>query len=119
PYSHLVGHGCRKCAKIVERDNVVINRLNKKFKYLVQPEHFKIIPLTKGRVALVDNDVFEKIKHVSWSYHRGYAINEKIGLMHRYIMNAPNGVEVDHIVQENKSDNRRSNLRLATGTQNT
>src|SRR5690606_3051302 len=58
PYSHLVGHGCRKCAKIVERDNVVINRLNKKFKYLVQPEHFKIIPLTKGRVALVDNDVF-------------------------------------------------------------
>lgn len=38
-------------------------------------------------------------------------------LMHRYLLDAPHGVYVDH-VNGNTLDNRRSNLRLATPKQN-
>ena len=38
-------------------------------------------------------------------------------LMHRHILDAPIGFEVDHI-NGNTLDNRRCNLRLATSTQN-
>jgi hypothetical protein len=38
--------------------------------------------------------------------------------MHRFIMNAPDGLDVDHIRPMDTLDNRRSNLRLATESQN-
>lgn len=37
--------------------------------------------------------------------------------LHRFLLNAPNGLDVDHI-NNDKLDNRRDNLRLATRSQN-
>lgn len=86
----------------------------------------KEIPLTKGRVALVDDEDYELISQFTWHYTtRGYAMrSQRIGrihkvgiLMHRYIMSAPKDMHVDHI-NGDTLDNRRCNLRLASPSQN-
>lgn len=74
----------------------------------------------KGHVALVDDDVFYEIAAYSWTLHPGgYAIRHAFGTtiyMHREILAAPRGKEVDHRNLD-KLDNRRENLRLATRRQ--
>jgi len=86
----------------------------------------KQIPLTKGHVALVDDEDFEALSRFHWQflsgYRTGYAIRSKKPvpgrlLMHREIMKCPAGLEVDH-VNGDGLDNRRENLRLATHTLN-
>lgn len=90
----------------------------------------KYITLKNKRRVAVDNDDFEKVAKYKWycsSYNKGgckYAVaNIKVGgktkttYMHRLIMDAPKGMQVDHI-NHNGLDNRRSNLRLCTREQN-
>lgn len=91
----------------------------------------KEIPLTKGYVALVDDDLYEKIiSFGKWSFHQnGYAIIQKsykkpdgkwgvsVLRMHRLVLNANDGEFVDHI-NGNKLDNRRSNIRICNGAEN-
>lgn len=78
------------------------------------------IPLTRGYVALIDDDLYEHYAAFSWwakvNACTVYARNKQ-GYMHRIIMNAPKGIEVDHI-DHNGLNNQRSNLRLATRSQN-
>ena len=82
------------------------------------------IPLNRGLFAIVDDgDYFElnKFRWVVVSTKAGYyAINRsKLGiiLMHRLILNAPDGFDVDH-KNGNRLDNRRENLRVCTRSQN-
>src|SRR3990167_5692086 len=86
----------------------------------------KEIPLTKGKIALVDDEDFEWLSVYSWQFHnKGYANriegwkkgNRHHILMHRQIMQPPNGLVVDHI-NGNRLDNRRSNLRICEYWQN-
>lgn len=87
----------------------------------------KSIPLTQGKFALVDNEDFEKVNKYKWCFQtRGYAYRHApaefysrgcVLYMHRIIMNAPDGIEVDHI-NGDKLDNRRENLRFANRSQN-
>lgn len=87
----------------------------------------KEIPLTRGYVAIVDDEDFEHLSQFKW-YASGkpgnvYAVRKppmvngkrggNIG-MHREIMQA---IGVDH-KNGNTMDNRRENLRLATEQQN-
>lgn len=82
----------------------------------------KEIPLTQGKVALVDDEDYEYLSQFKWcAAHNGrktyYAhtwINYKITKMHQLIM--PDG-QVDHI-DRNGLNNCRSNLRYATTSQN-
>lgn len=71
---------------------------------------------------MVDDDDFERLSHNRWHRHpQGYAwrkTSKGAGktitlLMHRVVMNAPAGMEVDHI-HGNKLDNRKSELALIT-----
>lgn len=91
---------------------------------------FRKIPLTRGKYAIVDIEDYEKLKQYKWHIRGGkssrtfYAVrtvgtgkNRKYINMHRVIMDAPDGMFVDHI-NGNGLDNRKANLRLATNAQN-
>ena len=87
------------------------------------------IPLTQGKVAIIDFDDYERVSHYKWYAHKDKATfyayantktecGESVKLkMHRLIMNASILKQVDHINGDGL-DNRRSNLRLATQSQN-
>lgn len=70
-------------------------------------------------VALIDDANLEWLTQWQWRLHsRGYVVrNANRFLLHRVILDAPSGREVDHI-NGDKLDNRRANLRLVTHAEN-
>jgi HNH endonuclease/AP2 domain len=87
----------------------------------------KEIPLSQGKVALVDDADFEWLNQWKWCAHRegsswyavrtDYSSNRKRTVkMHRLILGEPKGM-VDHI-DGNSLNDQRENLRLATDSQN-
>lgn len=84
----------------------------------------KEIELTKGKVSRVSDEDFEELNRRYWQYVNGYAMgqigkdpNRKRVMMHRVIMDAPAGMEVDHL-DGDKLNNQRSNLRIVTKQDN-
>lgn len=89
------------------------------------------VQLTQGKIALVDDEDYILVSGISWQpnygphtyYARGMlsrTLNngkQKAISMHRLIMDAKPGQQVDHI-NGNGWDNRRENLRFATNRQN-
>jgi hypothetical protein len=75
----------------------------------------------KELYTLVDKEDFDKIKNYRWHFTvTGYAAykNGKVFLLlHRLILNANRGQEIDHINRD-KLDNRKCNLRFCTRTEN-
>src|SRR5690606_33290235 len=88
PNNHLNGDGCPKCKYIKSANSKKKFHLSKRNWNFTQPEGYKLIPLTRGFFAQVDNEDFDRLKDINWCYSGGYALNGKIGLMHRFIMNA-------------------------------
>jgi hypothetical protein len=86
-------------------------------------EYFQI-ELTKDKVTRVDEDIWHQYGGLKWYAHRGgnkfYAMRSDRSrlFLHRIIMAAPEGMEVDH-VNGDGLDNRRCNLRICTHHQNT
>ena len=76
------------------------------------------IPLTQDKVAIIDDEDYKRVSQYKWSYHnQGYAqTNGGWTLMHRFILNARDGQQVDHI-NGDRLDNRRENLRFVTNSQ--
>lgn len=86
----------------------------------------RLIPLTQGKFAIVDDEDYDYLSQFKWSVtSTGYAHrNAKIGLnkrryikMHAVVAQTPQGMETDHI-NRNRLDNRKSNLRICTHTEN-
>jgi hypothetical protein len=99
----------------------------------------KEIKLTQGKVALVDDEDYEFLNQ--WKWHTSKNVNtnyacrsvwipekskQKGLIMHRLIMNTPDGMEVDHVFH-NGLDNRKFieingelkiNLRNCTSSEN-
>lgn len=117
PDHHLRASGCPECGKETIRYKRKVRASNQRNWDFQQPEEYKLIPLTQGKFTKVDNEDFERLKDINWCFSKGYARNDTYGFMHRYIMNAPDHLEVDH-VHHNTLDNRRSELRLTTKPQN-
>jgi len=98
-------------------------------------EGAKLIPLSQDKFAIVDAEDYDRLNKYKWCVSKtprtNYAMRRTKGkrvkgkrskrktiLMHRFILNAPRGLVVDHI-NHNGLDNRRENLRLCTHVQNT
>ena len=86
----------------------------------------KEILLTKGYIAFVDDDDYEKLNRFSWHVavrpHTNYAGSgsgrqRNYKLMHNLVLATPAGMMVDHI-DRNGLNNQKSNLRLSTRSQN-
>lgn len=82
------------------------------------------VPLTQDKFALVDAKDYLRVMKYKWTAFpnkRGtiwYASCDRVGRLHRFILNAPPELDVDHRNHDGL-DNRRKNLRIATTTQNT
>ncbi len=78
------------------------------------------IPLTQSAIAVVDDEDYTELSKTKWylcrKEHRCYAYS-KIGPMHRVILNASDGTEVDH-KDGNGLNNQKNNIRLCTHTEN-
>lgn len=85
----------------------------------------KFIELSKGKVAIVDDEDYKSLSIYKWSYNsKGYAWRSIKGenkrtyiLMHRFIMGAKADELIDH-KNGNRLDNRKCNLRICTRSQN-
>lgn len=89
----------------------------------------KYIPLTQGKFAIVDDEDYDRISELNWFvmnnqrifYAGGWSpmVNGKRThyLMHRIIMDACKGQQIDH-KDGNGLNNQRMNLRFCTISQN-
>ncbi len=92
---------------------------------MLKDKNVKLIPLTQGKFAIVDDDDYEHLNKYKWCAlkthnNKFYAVrrkNNKTIIMHRQIMNVPEGLVVDHI-DGNGLNNRKNNLRICTQAQN-
>ena len=95
-------------------------------------EAFRIIPLTKGLVAIVSPEDYERLAKYKWhSARHGRSIYAQTGtgskkagkrkrhliMMHRMVMGVEDDRYVDH-ANHNGLDNRPTNLRIATWAEN-
>lgn len=89
----------------------------------------KYIPLSgelgAGKFAIVDDEDYDFLMRWKWSLGSGYACRTTtvkdvgyVGIsMHNVVMPEMEGFEIDHI-NRNRLDNRKSNLRYCTRSQN-
>lgn len=82
-----------------------------------------IVPLTRDKVAIIDDESWPLVKDYRWFLStvrpkgKSYATAKGIGRMHRLIMDAKPGQKVDHI-NGDSLDNRLCNLRICTNSEN-
>ena len=89
----------------------------------------KLIALTQGKSAIVDDEDYERLSAFRWyamrCCKRWYAVRkitigkrrQRKSWMHREVLKTPDGNFTDHI-NGNGLDNRRANLREANHSQN-
>ena len=81
-------------------------------------DYIKCTNPNTGLVFLIDKDDLNKIQERYWSNNGSHVCSGHNSLLiHRFIMNCPKGMVVDHI-NCNPLDNRKSNLRICTITEN-
>ena len=117
---HTKSCGCLHAE--ASKDNVYKSLIKYKNKYVINNNkcHFTLMD-KEGKIhnVLIDIDDLEKVKKHQWKLtQQGYVRNNKVGFLHRYILNVTDeDVTVDHIYH-NKLDNRKSQLRLCSQKEN-
>ena len=118
----------QRCYYYTEAEAARIEKELRKSKY----HEIKYIDENTAKIILedveviIDVDDIDKIKKNSWAFNGKYIVcslwqyskkNYTPLMLHRFIMNAENGSYIDHI-NGNVLDNRKSNLRFCTPSEN-
>lgn len=103
--------GCAKCSGQIP--------VHPDLSHITTPPGSKAVPVgTRGDYTLVDEEDYERVMEYNWCRTKqGYVSNNKVGLMHRFIMNTPEGMYTDHI-DHDRYNNTKANLRVCTQRQN-
>lgn len=90
----------------------------------IMQSEFVEVKLSRGLVTIIDAEDFEMVSQHKWFAMRSgsidYAVRahgKKKILLHRVLLNAPDGMHVDHRNHDGL-DNRRVNLRVCTPAEN-
>ena len=67
--------------------------------------------------TIIDLECIELVKKCKWCLLNGYVHSNEFGRLHRYLMDCPDNLVIDHI-NHNPLDNRRDNLRICTQQEN-
>ena len=115
---HTTSCGCVHKEKAKEN-----GRANKKYNKYDLTGEYGIGYTTKGEEFYFDLEDYQLIHDYSWNLDKkGYVVardanTNKIIRFHRLVMNASEGMEIDHIFHQT-NDNRKSQLREVTPSQN-
>ena len=114
--------GCYK--KDIDIQKIIkAGKENKKTNTYDLTKEYGIGYTNKNQEFYFDLEDYDKIKEYCWTINsKGYVIsreNKKTICMHRLVMGVNNSDEIiDHIIPENKTDNRKNNLRIVTRLEN-
>ena len=93
-------------------DRGLARRLTNRYEFR---DDFVIGYTQKGRPFFISTEDYDKVKEYCWVESQGYLVTRmrdgKLMPLHRFILDAPDGMFVDHI-NHDCSDDRRCNLRI-------
>lgn len=116
--SKLVNGDVKSCGCLNKETRAI---RNKRYNYFEIHGDCVTMYTQKDEPFYIDLEDLDKVKNICWYKNKhGYIAglyNNKIVLIHRFILDTPDDLLVDHR-NHNTSDNRKSNLRIATRTQN-
>lgn len=112
------GYCTKHYAQIRTRGEIFSDRHNLYY----EEDSVGFVPIKDGRFVKIDKCDWELVSKThwsanSWDYAAGNVGNKKVMTMHRFIIGAKKGEIVDHI-NNDKLDNRKTNLRICTNMQN-
>lgn len=120
---HLAKGYCRKHYYQFKKYGHVLERTIYDANEIIEYEDYAEIVLYDkdgNEVArtMIDLEYVDSVKKYKWYLtNNGYVTSNKVGKLHRFIMNPSEDMVVDHI-NHNKLDNRCDNLRICTHQEN-
>ena len=126
--TNLVHLNTKSCGCLVKKhiEEYNSNRQIQTNLYDLESEEFGIGYTSKGEPFWFDKEDYDLIKDYCWCYCQGYVVSSSYGKnikLHRLVMGVDDPkIKIDHKIHggydENKYDNRKCNLRIATTSQN-